>query len=79
LTVVIDANVLVVLAIDRERGSVVDRRLRTWQEGGDTLHAPMLLRYEVASALANAVAAGQLEADTGRWHAMPWRAACRSS
>lgn len=64
MSVVIDANVLVVLAIDRERGPVVEHRLRVWHEAGDDLHAPRLLRYEIASALATAVAAGQLEADT---------------
>jgi predicted nucleic acid-binding protein len=66
LSVVVDANVLVVLALDRERGPVVERKLREWAERGHELHAPALLRYEVASALANAVAAGQLASDAER-------------
>ena len=63
MSVVIDANVLVVLALDREQGPMVEARLRAWREAAQDLHAPQLLRYEVASALANAVAAGQLPAE----------------
>jgi hypothetical protein len=61
LSVVIDANVLVVLASDRHRSPAVERCLRQWRPDGEELHAPMLLRYKVASALANALSAGQLD------------------
>jgi len=61
LSVVIDANVLVVLALDRRRATAVERRLRRWRGEGEELHAPMLLGYEVASALTNAVSVGQLD------------------
>jgi predicted nucleic acid-binding protein len=72
LSVVIDANLLVVLALNDPRAPVVDRWFREWAETGETLHAPELLRYEAASALARAVVAGQLPADhvAGAWHAI---------
>lgn len=72
MAVVVDANLLVVLALDRARAAAVEERLRTWRDGGESLHAPSLLRYEIASALTHAVGAGQLaEADV----AQAWRAA----
>jgi predicted nucleic acid-binding protein len=60
LSIVLDANALVVLALDRHRAGAVERLLREWQAQGEDLHAPGLLPYEMASALARAVAAGQL-------------------
>jgi predicted nucleic acid-binding protein len=72
VAVVIDANLLVVLALDRRRAAAVEERLRAWREAGETLHAPSLVRYEVASALTRAVGAGQLaESDVGQ----AWRVA----
>jgi predicted nucleic acid-binding protein len=63
LTVVIDANVLAVLALDRRRGAAVERLLRAWRSASEELHAPALMPYEVANAFARAVAAGQLPAE----------------
>lgn len=60
MSVVLDANALIVLALDRRRAAAVERLLRAWKAEGEDLHAPALLRYEIASALAQAVAAGQL-------------------
>ncbi|MGH2899356.1 MAG: type II toxin-antitoxin system VapC family toxin [Solirubrobacteraceae bacterium] len=62
MAVVVDANLLVVLALDRTRAGAVEELLRAWRAAGETLHAPSLLRYEVASALTRAVDAGQLAA-----------------
>lgn len=62
MSIVLDANALVVLALDQRRASVVEQLLRTWANEGEVLHAPELLPYEVASALGRAVAAGQLPA-----------------
>jgi len=45
-------NALIVLALDRGRAVAVETLLRTWKAEGEELHAPVLLRYEVASALA---------------------------
>ena len=60
MSVVLDANALVVLALDRRRAVAVETLLRTWKAEQQDLHAPALLRYEIASALTQAVAAGQL-------------------
>jgi len=62
LTVVVDANLVVALAIDRERGPLVDAQFRAWAAAGEIMHAPSLLRYEAANALARTVAAGDLSA-----------------
>lgn len=62
MTVVLDANALIVLTLDRGRAVAVEERLREWGEAGEDLHAPDLLLYEAANALARAVAAGQLPA-----------------
>jgi predicted nucleic acid-binding protein len=63
LSVVLDANALIVLALDRQRAVAIETLLRTWKAAGEELHAPVLLRYEVASALALAVSAGQLASE----------------
>jgi predicted nucleic acid-binding protein len=63
LSVVLDANALVVLSLDRQRAPTVEKLLRAWKTEEQELHAPVLLRYEIASALAQAVSAGQLEPD----------------
>ena len=60
MSVVLDANALVVLALDRRRAPAVEARLTEWRNQGEDLHAPALLRYEIASALARAVAADQV-------------------
>lgn len=60
MSVVLDANALVVLALDRQRAVAVEGLLRVWKAEGEELHAPVLLRYEIASALAQAVSAEQL-------------------
>jgi predicted nucleic acid-binding protein len=63
LSVVIDANLLVVLALDDDRAPLVEAKLREWQAAGETLHAPALMPYEAANALARAAVAGSLRAD----------------
>ena len=60
MSVVLDANALIVLALDRQRAVAVEELLRVWKAEGEELHAPVLMRYEIASALAQAVSAGQL-------------------
>ena len=72
MTVVVDANLLVVLALDRRRAPLVEERLTAWRAEGESLHAPALLPYEVANALTRAIDAGQLAADD---LADAWRAA----
>ncbi|HEV3094931.1 MAG TPA: type II toxin-antitoxin system VapC family toxin [Solirubrobacteraceae bacterium] len=63
MSVVLDAIVLIVLALDRRRAVAVEELLRTWKAKGEELHAPALLRYEVANALAQVVSAGQLASE----------------
>lgn len=69
MSIVLDANALVVLALDQQRAEAVKVRLREWRDAGDELHAPELQRYEAANALARATAAGQLPASevTAAW------------
>ena len=63
MTIVIDANVTVALVIDPMRGPVVEQHLRKWTKAGDTLHAPSLLRYEVANALTRSVVANAITSE----------------
>jgi predicted nucleic acid-binding protein len=63
LSVVVDANLLVALALNDPRAPAVDRHIREWAAAGETLHAPELLRYEAANALTRAVVAGHLARD----------------
>lgn len=60
MSVVLDANALIVLALDRRRAVAVEELPRVWTAEAEELHAPVLLCYEIASALAQAVSAGQL-------------------
>jgi predicted nucleic acid-binding protein len=57
---VIDASLVVALAIQDARAAVVQVLLRKWIGAGEKLHAPELLPYEVANGLTRAVVAGTL-------------------
>lgn len=57
MTVVLDANLVVVLAIDEQRAPLVEAKLSEWMQAEETLHAPALMPYEVANALLRASAA----------------------
>ncbi|MDQ3678361.1 MAG: type II toxin-antitoxin system VapC family toxin [Actinomycetota bacterium] len=61
MTVVVDANLLAVLALDDERAPLVETKMREWATAGETLHAPALLPYEVANALVRATVTVGLE------------------
>lgn len=63
MTIVLDANLPVVLATTDPRAPLVERQIRAWLADGEDLHAPDLLPYEVASALTRLVAAGRLAQD----------------
>lgn len=60
MTVVVDANLLVVLVLDDKRAPLVETKMREWATAGETLHAPALMPYEVANALVRAAVAGHL-------------------
>lgn len=60
---VIDASLVVALALQDARAPAVQALLRTWLAADVELHAPALLPYEVASGLTQAVAVGKLMAE----------------
>lgn len=62
MTVVLDSNVAVALALDAERAPAIEARLRAWEDAGESLHAPTLFRFEVASALTRNIVAGKIDA-----------------
>lgn len=61
MTVVLDANVVVVLVTKDERATAIGRQMRAWEDVEEVLHAPSLLRYEVANALTRNVVGGKLD------------------
>lgn len=61
--VVVDASLPLSLATGDPRAGEVEARLVDWLSGGDRLHAPALLPYEVASGLARQVWAGGFALD----------------
>jgi predicted nucleic acid-binding protein len=60
LTVVLDSNVAVALALDTERAPAIEDRLRTREGAKEALHAPSLFRFEVANALTRNMAANKI-------------------
>ncbi|MBV9003303.1 MAG: type II toxin-antitoxin system VapC family toxin [Solirubrobacterales bacterium] len=60
MAIVIDANLLVALATPSDDEAAVAAQFDAWDEGGEELHAPSLIRYEIASALTGMLAAGQV-------------------
>lgn len=61
MAIVIDANLLVVLASSEPRRDAVRDRIQHWTETGENLHAPALLPYEAANALTRLLVAGRIE------------------
>lgn len=72
MAVVIDANLLVALAVDQEHAAAVAELLTDWASAGEELHAPALLPYEAANALARLIATAQLAPETlpAAWQAI---------
>lgn len=66
MTVVLDSNVAVALAIDAERAPAIEARLLSWEEAREPIHAPSLFRYEVANALTRSIVAGDIDAADAR-------------
>ncbi len=66
MTVVLDSNVVVALALDAERAPAIERWLREWEDAGESLHAPSLFRYEVANALTRSIAAGAIDSSDAK-------------
>ncbi len=57
MTAVLDANLLVALVTRDPRRPVVAAQFEAWDEAEEPLHAPALIRYEVANALTGLLAA----------------------
>lgn len=63
MPVVLDANLVVVLASKDPQAEAVERQLHSWLEAGEELAAPALLPYEVASGLVRLSVGGRLPAE----------------
>lgn len=63
MAIVVDANLVVVLATRDPRVLLVERHFQAWLDVGEDLHAPDLLLYEVANALTRLIVAGRLTID----------------
>jgi predicted nucleic acid-binding protein len=61
MTVIIDANLIVVLFGADARSEQVVTQFETWFEQDTTLHAPQLALYEVANALTRLIVAGSFD------------------
>ena len=61
MTVVLDSNLLVALVTKDERAPAIGRQMSALAQSGEDLHAPTLLRYEVANALTRKVVGGELD------------------
>lgn len=61
MTVDLDSNVVVALALDTEHAPAINRSLREWRGTEEGLHAPALFRYEIASALTRYIVAGAID------------------
>lgn len=58
MSIVVDANVLVVLISGDPRREIAQNHLRQWIAANEDMHAPALLPYEVANGLSRLVAGG---------------------
>lgn len=69
---VVDASLLVALALDDHRAPAVEDLMLRWTRDDEAMHAPMLIRYEVASGLTRAAAAGAIGVGqvSGAWSAV---------
>src|SRR5438132_970901 len=63
-TMVIDANLLVVILTGDERRDRVVEQFVTWLDQRVELHAPVLAQYEVVNALTRLVATGTMRSET---------------
>jgi predicted nucleic acid-binding protein len=63
------ATTFVAVVLDQSVGPMLEKQLAEWHQSGTDLHAPWLMRYEAANALAREVAVGHLSTirATGAW------------
>jgi len=60
MAAVLDANLLVALLTRDPRRAMVAAQFEAWDEAEEPLHAPALIRYEVANALTGLLAAERI-------------------
>ncbi len=60
MPIVVDASAINALLLNESRATAVATHLDRAEEQGESLHAPMLAQFEVASALTKALADGRL-------------------
>jgi predicted nucleic acid-binding protein len=60
MTVVVDANLVAALVLPLSYSDATTAKMTAWKQTGAALYAPLLLEYEVASALRKAVNVGML-------------------
>jgi predicted nucleic acid-binding protein len=58
MSIVLDANMLVVLVSGDPRAEIVNALVEEWLSSSESLHAPELTPFEIANALTRLVAAG---------------------
>lgn len=63
MAIVVDANLVIALAVDDDRAPAITTQFAQWTRDGERLHAPDLLPYEVASGLTRMIAAGAFPED----------------
>jgi predicted nucleic acid-binding protein len=72
VAIVIDANLLVVMASGDTRQRMASEQVEAWITAGEEIHAPELLPYEVASAFTRLVAVRSMSSRDARlaWEAL---------
>jgi predicted nucleic acid-binding protein len=72
VAVVVDANLLVVMASGDARQVIASEQVEAWIAAGEEIHAPGLLPYEVASAFTRLVAGRSISSHQARlaWEAL---------
>jgi len=58
VTVVVDANLIAAVVLPLPYSDAATTKITAWKQAGASLYAPLLLEYEVATALRKAVTAG---------------------
>jgi predicted nucleic acid-binding protein len=69
MNAVIDANLVVAMALPLPYSGQAAAKITTWKRAGTALLAPLLLEYELSAILRKAVVAGLLAPDVA-WEAM---------
>jgi predicted nucleic acid-binding protein len=63
VAVVVDANLIVTLAVRNDLAPSVLNLIQQWIEESESMHAPDLLHYEVANAITRLIVAGDVPAE----------------